>query len=232
MADPNPTDPKPTGLPNRRAPVLPGAKPVVKPTEQPAKTRRLTPPPSQPAAQLPAKQGRWKIRVGVFFAILLLFIGGLAGAGYYLTTDSGARKFILPLISKKLGAEITAEHIHWKPFSSLKIDGLRLGPEKEPLLKVKQLIAQYDGWRMLRGNYEIQHLSLDSPVVRLGQKPDASPEGAPRIMQSGLASSQIFTVSLLDAENVQLSYAGHGLSAILHPFRLHAKIHPGRCLPG
>ena len=159
----------------------------------------------------------------MFFAIIFLLLGGLAGAGYYLTTDSGARKFILPLVSKKLGVEITAEHIHWKPFSSLKIDGLRIGPEKEPLLKSKQLIAQYDGWRMLRGNYEIQHLSLDSPVVRLGQKSDGSPEGAPRIMQSVLASSQIFTLSLLDAENVHLSYAGHGLSATLHPLRLHAK---------
>ena len=201
----------------------------------PVRDKPATPPAAQPAPEKPRRHSRLRLVLAAL-AVLMFVPFGLA---FYLTTDSGVRNILLPLVSKKIGVSITAGHAVWSPLSSLTLDELRVGLPNDPILQVKQFTAQYDGRAILRGNYEIKSLILDSPIVHLAEKPDGSFERIPSILQpkrffspaSGTAPLRSATGSSLPSlaiseftiKNLDLTYVETARQINLQKLQLNAK---------
>jgi len=223
MADPNPKNPA-----EQRASVLPSDKTATKIPSPPAKVLTGDSAASSPSSP---KRRRWKIWVGLIVGIPLLILVGLVGVAYYLTTDSGFRTFILPQVSERFGIEITAQHVQWEPLSSIKMEGLRIGPEKEPLLQVKQLIAHYDGQAILCGTYDIRSLLLNSPSLHLSSKTDGSMQILNQLLHpQGTTSDSkpsapalprpAWSISSLNIEDMEIVHDSSGLETKVQHLRL------------
>ncbi len=196
-----------------------------------------------PSSPTSPKRGRWKMWVGLIVGIPLFILVGLVGVACYLTTDSGFRTFILPQVSKRFGIEITAQRVQWEPLSSIKVEGLRIGPENEPLLQVKQLIAHYDGQAILRGTYDIQSLLLNSPSLHLSSKTDESVQILNQILHPRGTTSDskpsipalpqpVWSISSLNIEDMEIVHDSSGLETKVQHLRLSAKnIKPQATIP-
>lgn len=124
-----------------------------------------------PGSRSPSRWRRLALRAGAF---LLLALSGLAGIGFYLTSDSGFRAWVLPKISRSLGVDLAAARVHWSPLSSIQISNLRVGPPSQPILLAREFTLQYRGLDFLRGNYRIESLVIENPIIDLEKRADGT----------------------------------------------------------
>jgi hypothetical protein len=195
--------------------------------------RRADPIPSgKSSSRMPRRPLSW---LKIILIILTLGIFLIAGGLYYVTTDSGFRMIVLPQVSKKLGIDIAAGRVEWSPLSTLKIQNLRIGSESAPLLKAKELSVVYNGREILNGNYQVESIQLESPVVTLIQNADGSLVDLPILSSSGSKKDSTpsaskspsppfrFKLSAIDIQNLDLTYRSPVREAKLHKLNLKAK---------
>ncbi|MDX2227045.1 MAG: AsmA-like C-terminal region-containing protein [Verrucomicrobiae bacterium] len=115
-----------------------------------------------PAVPVPKKSGclKW------FFLGAMLILCALGGGLWFMTTDSGVRLIVLPLLSKNLGVEIHASKAVWKPLSDLTLENLRVGPAEAPMAEVARLQMTYQGAALWKNRHlDISLLSLEKPKI-------------------------------------------------------------------
>lgn len=131
----------------------------------------------------------------------------------YFVATSGwfVRSVILPRAGDSLGATITAESVSLSPWTSFRVEGVRVVPKgAEPLLEVGALQARYSLWSILRGTVVVDELLVERPVVTVSaKKGDASnldawlkalPKSAPSKKASRPPALAIRNVSLKGGE--------------------------------
>jgi uncharacterized protein involved in outer membrane biogenesis len=127
-------------------------------------------PPS--SAPRPGKQRRWLRIIVKFFGVLIL----LLVVGWFVVTSSAFFKgFILPRVSRALNATVTVDDAAISPFSHVILRNLKVQTTGgEPLVAAKEIRVRYHLMDILRGNLNIEEITVDSPVVNLVENPDGT----------------------------------------------------------
>ena len=92
---------------------------------------------------------------------------------YFVATSSGFFKsFILPRVSKAVGAEITVSDATISPFSEVVLHNLKVqSTGAEPLLTATEVHARYHLREILGGNIHVDEVVLTAPTVNLIENP-------------------------------------------------------------
>lgn len=129
---------------------------------------------SEPALSQPAapRQRRWARNLAIFAAVVF----ALLVCAYLLGTSSAfIKSFVLPKVGDSMGAEVTASSVDLSPFKQIVIRDLKVTPKgAETLLSAKDLTVKYRLGAIMRGNVEIDDITISSPVVTIVEKPDGS----------------------------------------------------------
>jgi hypothetical protein len=109
------------------------------------------------------------IWIGGILVVLLIVV-------YFVATSSGfLTGFILPKVSKSLGANVTVASAEISPFSHVALRDLKVQPaDGEPLLTVPELHANYSLWSILGGNIVVSEVVIESPVITVIQNADGT----------------------------------------------------------
>ncbi|HWQ90787.1 MAG TPA: AsmA family protein, partial [Clostridia bacterium] len=120
----------------------------------------------------PRKGRSWLRIIGWLAAVCVVLI-----VAVYFVATSGAflKGVILPRVSTAMKAKITVGDASISPFRQVILKDLRLQPEgQEPLLTAAEVRLRYSLLPMLKGNYNVELVSVQSPVVQLVENPDGS----------------------------------------------------------
>lgn len=111
------------------------------------------------------KPRRWLRWTGIIFGVLIL----LLVVAYFVGTSEWALKsVILPKVSKSMNAQVTVESASISPFSAVTIRGLKVQTTgTEPLVTAQEVRARYKLMDIIKGNLNVDEVTLDSPVVNL-----------------------------------------------------------------
>ena len=114
------------------------------------------------------RQRRWPYVIGGLLALLV--------AVYFVATSSAFLKsIILPKVATALGSDVTVEEISLSPFSSVVIRGLKVVPKGEAALaEVREIRARYSLMSILRGDIQVEEVTVDGPTITVIEKADGS----------------------------------------------------------
>lgn len=119
-----------------------------------------------------APKPAWGKRIGIFLGVLML----LLVAGFFVATSSGFLKaVVLPKVGAAINARVTAESISLSPFSQIEIQGLKVETTgSEPLLTSQKVRVRYALMDIIKGNINVDEVTLESPVIQVIQQADGS----------------------------------------------------------
>jgi uncharacterized protein involved in outer membrane biogenesis len=114
----------------------------------------------------------WAKRIGIGVGILLV----LLIAAYFIGTSSAFLKaVVLPRAGAALNAKITAGNISVSPFSRAHITRLRVETTgDEPLLTAEEVLLRYSLMDIIRGNINVDEVTLNTPVITVVQNADGT----------------------------------------------------------
>jgi hypothetical protein len=139
------------------------------------------------------KSGRVRKICLTILGLLCVLAFAAAGAIFYLSTDSGLRKVILPIVSGKIGMELAADSISLGR-THLEVQNLRIGPLENPLAKIRSARTTFSLRRFLKGEYVLKTLLLDTPSFHYAFPP--ATESEPQPMGEGGTAEPSKTSSL------------------------------------
>jgi hypothetical protein len=124
--------------------------------------------------EAPSTQPRKRASVGKIIAVLLSGLLVLLIALYFIVTSSRFLKsMVLPRVSASINAQVTADEISLHPFSEVTVRSLKvLTTGAEPLVTAESAHVHYDLLAILRGNIQVDEISLIAPTVQIVQEPD------------------------------------------------------------
>jgi translocation and assembly module TamB len=155
------------------------------------------------AGEKPGRRGVWKFLLWVVLAGLT----GLAGLGWYSTTDSFrelVRQRLIATLERMSGGRVELGNIHLVPFHlqveirNLTIHG-REQPGDIPYAHLNSVVAQLKILSFLRTDIGFSYIILDHPVLHIIVYPDGTTnQPAPHVKQaSGKAPvEQLFSLSI------------------------------------
>jgi hypothetical protein len=121
--------------------------------------------------------------------LLLLCLTGvvlLVGSYFLLTSGAFLKGVVVPRVGQAMNAELTVSDVALRPFSQLVVRDLKLVPNGQgELLSLKEARVNYSLMNILRGNFEISAIILDSPKVTVTQSADGSSNFDPLLESSG-----------------------------------------------
>lgn len=97
--------------------------------------------------------------------------------GFYLTVTSSMflKAVVLPRVGAALNANITAEELALSPFSKLTVKNLSVVTTgSEPVLSINEARFGYDLLKILRGEIEIQEITLEEPRIHVVASADGT----------------------------------------------------------
>ncbi|MDB6064569.1 MAG: hypothetical protein JWR26_777 [Pedosphaera sp.] len=122
-------------------------------------------------AASPKRRGWLRILAWLLVALIILVV-----VLYFVATSSAFFKgVILPKVSKSLNATVTVSDATISPFSQVVLHDVKVqttGPE--PLLTATEVRLAYHLGDILRGNYHVDEVLVDSPRVQLITNPDGT----------------------------------------------------------
>lgn len=119
----------------------------------------------------PKRGGLWRKLIWVAGTFVVLLI-----AAYFVATSgSFINSFILPKVGAALNADLTAAEVQLSPFSQLVLRDVKLTPKgKEPLLTAQLVRVRYRLMAILRGDINVDEVTVESPTVTLVENPDGT----------------------------------------------------------
>lgn len=114
------------------------------------------------------RQRRWPYVIGGLLALLV-------GVYFVATSSAFLKAIVLPKVATALGSEVTVEEISLSPFSSVVIRGLKVVPKGESsLAEVREIRARYSLMSILRGDIQVEEVTVDGPTITVVEKADGS----------------------------------------------------------
>src|SRR5579859_3786271 len=108
----------------------------------------------------------WGVLVLLVLLVILYFVG---------TSSAFFKGFILPRVSKALGANVTVADASIHPFSGVVLRQVSVQTTgTEPLLKADEVRVAYHLWDIIGGNYNVDEVAVVSPTVEIIQNPDGT----------------------------------------------------------
>jgi hypothetical protein len=111
------------------------------------------------------KPRRWLRWIGYFFGFMIV---GLLIAYFVGTSEWALKSIILPKVSKPMNAQVTVDGASISPFSLVTLRGLKVQTTgTEPLVTAQEVRARYKLMDIIKGNINVDEVTLISPVVNL-----------------------------------------------------------------
>lgn len=109
------------------------------------------------------KKKSLKLILGVSAALFAVLLGTYlyVSSGHFITTH------VLPRVAASLGADVTAEDVHFSALSSIEFTDLRVGSEADPLLRAGTIRVHYRGFALLSGRVEVDEVLLSDVQIAL-----------------------------------------------------------------
>jgi uncharacterized protein involved in outer membrane biogenesis len=110
----------------------------------------------------------------------LLWAGGtiavLAVGLYFIgTSEMFLQKVILPQVSNAIKSDVTVGAAEVSPFRRVTLRDLKVHPRgNEPLLAVKEIRLRYSLWSIIRGQIEVEEVTVESPVITVVENADGT----------------------------------------------------------
>ncbi|MDB6053788.1 MAG: hypothetical protein JWN25_1311 [Verrucomicrobiales bacterium] len=157
------------------------------------------------------KKGSWGKKLGIVFAVLVVL---LITVYFVATSEAFIKGFILPKANAALNSTVTVDSISLSPFSSVEIKNLKVVPNgKEQLLQAETVRAHYHLMDIIKGNINVDEVTLEKPIITLVQTSTGS-NLDPILKQSSSAPSDnkptqqkkqmVFNVRNVSIKNGQL----------------------------
>lgn len=94
--------------------------------------------------------------------VLLIALYFILTGGFFL------KKLILPRASAFINGKVTADEIQLSPFSKVEMKNMAVTTlDGKPVVSAGLVKAEYNLWKILKGNMEIKSVTIESPVVNL-----------------------------------------------------------------
>src|SRR6267154_2045248 len=142
------------------------------------------------AAPPPRPPRKWPRRLLWTFCGLFLF---MVVAYFVATSHFFLESFILPRVSDALRATVTVGDSSISPFFKITLDDVKIKTTvmEDPLLTAKEIQAHYSLIDILRGNINVDDVTIDSPVIQVVEYADGSRniDRMVKAMSSGKSSS-------------------------------------------
>jgi hypothetical protein len=142
------------------------------------------------AAPPPRAPRKWPRRLLWTFCGLLLF---MVVTYFVVTSHFFLESFILPRVSDAIHATVTVGDSSISPFFKVTLDDVKVKTTvmEDPLLTAKEIHASYSLIDILRGNINVDDVTIDSPVIQIVQYADGSRniDRVLKAMSSGKPSS-------------------------------------------
>src|SRR5688572_20735909 len=116
---------------------------------------------------------RWPRRLAKVFGVL---VGVLVVLYFVVTSSFFLKAVVLPRAGSALNAQVSADSIALRPFSSVRIKDLKLQPANStaPLLTVNEVSAKYSLLDIIRRRFNIETVTISSPVIDIVEQADGS----------------------------------------------------------
>ncbi|MDQ6631554.1 MAG: hypothetical protein M3Y82_07325 [Verrucomicrobiota bacterium] len=140
-----------------------------------------------------------KLLIALAVVVLLLVVL------YFVVTSAAFFKgIILPRAGKAMNAEITVADATISPFSKVVLHQLKIQPKADgPFIQAKEVVARYSLISIIKGNIEVDELTIDSPIIKVVENP-----GVKRIKtEKKTKPSKKTQPPRLDIKNVSLKNA-------------------------
>src|SRR4051794_9971505 len=106
--------------------------------------------------------------LGIFIVLIIVL--------YFVATSTGFFKgVILPRVGKSINSEITVSDATISPFKEVYLKDLKVKPNgQETLVTAPEVRVRYKLMDIIKGNIDVDEITLASPEVTLVQNPDGS----------------------------------------------------------
>lgn len=174
------------------------------------------------------KRHRW-LR---FFAALVVVAIILVVVVYFIATSPAfIQSVVLPRVGKALNADITVGSVSFDPSKQIVLRDLKVQAiGQAPVFTASEVNLRYHLWDILRGNIHVDEIALNSPTMKLIQKPDGSsnldpllkalqgkpaPAGKPKPASSTAAHVDLGRLTLRNMSLVEIRDFGGSRSNVL-----------------
>ena len=163
---------------------------------------------------------RRTLRIAGIAAIVLILLVVLAW--WYGTSNAFFQRFVLPRISQKLGARVEVGHAQIRPLRSVVLSEIRMrsgqAGEDRPILEAREIRVRYHLFRLLRGQVDLDELTVESPQVHLTVDAEGrsnwgaileslqSPRGEPGVSEGTAVETPVIRVGRVAIRDAALSY--------------------------
>jgi uncharacterized protein involved in outer membrane biogenesis len=121
----------------------------------------------------PSGKRHHSLRILIKFFVVLILL--LVAVWFVVTSSSFFKSFILPRVSKAINATVTVEDAVISPFSHVTLRNLKVQTTGvDPIVTAKEVRVRYHLMDILRGNLDIEEVTLVSPVINLVENPDGT----------------------------------------------------------
>lgn len=115
---------------------------------------------------------RWPRRIVVVLVVCVML---LVCAYFVVTSAPFFKGFILPRLSRTLGADLTVAEASINPFRRVVLRGLKLQTRgSEPLFTAREVRAEYSLLDLIGGKITVEELTVDSPRFVVVRNPDGT----------------------------------------------------------
>jgi len=130
----------------------------------------------------PGRSRRW-LRILVWtFSVLIFF---LVVGWFVVTSPAFLKGIILPQVSKAMNATVTVDDASISPLSHIVLQNLKVQTTgSEPLVAVKEIRLSYHAFDIVRGNINVDEVTIDSPTINLVQNADGTSNLDPLLKSS------------------------------------------------
>src|SRR4051812_38553764 len=124
------------------------------------------------SAPAPRKRHGFLKFLAWFFGLLII----LLVLAYFVGTSSGfVKSVILPKAGKSINSDITVSEASISPFKEVYLKDLKVKPHgQETLVTAPEVRVRYKLMDVIRGNIDVDEMTLSAPTVTLVQNPDGS----------------------------------------------------------
>src|SRR5436190_1144608 len=119
------------------------------------------------------KPKRSKLKVLLTCTVVLVLL--LVVAFFVVTSAAFVKSFVLPKVSKAVGAEITVDDVSISAFSQVKLDKLKVqAAGQEPIVEAKEVLVRYSLTDIIGGNINVSQVSVVEPIIKIVKKADGT----------------------------------------------------------
>ena len=151
-------------------------------------------------------QGRPRASFLRKLSLAVAVLAALLVAAYFIATSSAfIKSFVLPRVAQAVGVDISVAEVSLSPFSQVILRKAQVRTAgTEPLLMADEIKASYDLFAILRGDIDVQEVSLIGPQIQLVTDAGGKSNWTPLLSKSGAPATRSAKPIRFNVRNVSV----------------------------